>query len=189
MTKVETYTYEEATNLLGRLPKDLNIVHDLGAGKRDSPVSLQVNQIECEHLVSVEAFEPYLQILLATKPKAKIHDVVKAHLVNSNYKVKNSDLVLMIDVIEHLEKSDALELIAYLKGASKSIVIFTPEGDTIGYSNHDMENPLQEHKSMWSGEDFEALGFDVTVYEKFHTHLGNGQVGAIWATWNQVNDG
>jgi len=183
MIRVTDYSYADATELLARLPKDLGTVYDLGAGKRDSPVSLQVAQIECEHLKSVEAFDPYIQILLGIKVKAEVHDVVKAHLTHSNYQVGNCDLVLMIDVIEHLENEEALELIEYLQSVSKNILIFTVEGDTLGYSNHDMDNPLQEHKSVWYAEDFEDLGFEVTVYENFHTHLGNGHVGAIWASW------
>ena len=183
MIRVFDYSYADATELLARLPKDLGTVVDLGAGKRDSPVSLQVAQIPCEHLISIEAFEPYLQILLGIKVAAKSHDVVKAYITHSNYKLRECDLVLMIDVIEHLEKAEALELLDYLKTVAKCIVIFTPSGDTIGYTNNDMGNPLQEHKSMWFAHDFEDLAFEVTVYENFHSHLGNGHVGGMWAKW------
>jgi hypothetical protein len=189
MLRVADYSYADAVELLARIPYSLGTVVDLGAGKRDSPVSLQVAQIVCDHLISVEAFEPYIQILLGIKTKAKVHDVVKAHITHSNYKVKNCDLVLLIDVIEHLEKEEALELLHYLKEVAKSLVIFTVEGDTLGYSNKDMENPLQEHKSIWTAEEFEEMGFEVTVYENFHNHLGNGHVGAIWAVWKSIENG
>jgi len=183
MIRITDYSYADAVELLARLPKDLGLVYDLGAGKRDSPVSLQVAQIGCKHLVSVEAFDPYIQILLGIKTKAETHDVVKAHITNSNYKLRENDLVLMIDVIEHLEEEDALELLDYLKTITKCIIIFTPEGDTLGFSNNDMDNPLQEHKSIWTADEFEELAFEVTVYENFHTHLGNGHVGGMWAKW------
>jgi len=189
MIRVSDYSYADATQLLARLPKDLNVVYDLGAGKRDSPVSLQVAEIECEQLISIEPFDPYIPFLLTTRVAAKHHDVVRANLIKSNYKIKECSLAIMIDVIEHLEKEDALGLLSHLKSVSKNIVIFTVDGDTLGYSNNEMENPLQEHKSIWTAKEFEEMGFEVTVYENFHNHLGNGHVGAIWAVWKSSENG
>lgn len=185
MIRISNYSYADVVELLARLPKDLDTVVDLGAGKRDSPVSLQVAQIPCKHLISVEAFDPYISYLLLSNPIADTHDVVKAHITHSNYKVKECDLVLMIDVIEHLENEEALKLIEHLQSVAKRIVIFTVVGDTVGYSNHDMDNSLQEHKSAWYPENFEDLGFEVTVYEDFHHHLGDGHVDAMWAVWKR----
>lgn len=182
--RIKEYTYEEATDLLGRLNWPLDVVVDLGAGKRDSPISEQVKKIKCNHLISVEAFEPYLEVLLHAEHNALIHDVVKAHIIGSYYKIPSCDLVLMIDVIEHLDKLDALNLIDELKKKTKMIILFTPEGDTIGYSNHDMGNALQEHKSAWLPDELESLGFSVSVYEDFHTHVKDYPVSAMWAVWS-----
>ena len=183
INRVRHYVYADVVDLLGRIPTELDVVYDLGAGKRDNPISLQVREIMCNYLISVEAFEPYIDFLLKSGNKAKSHDVVLAHLTNSNYKVKVCDLVIMLDVIEHLPKDEALELITYLKTKAKTILIFTPEGDTIGYSNGDMGNELQSHLSGWTAEEFELLGFDVVVYEQFHTHVKDYPIGAMWATW------
>jgi len=182
--RIRHYVYADVVDLLGRIPTELDKVYDLGAGKRDNPISIQVRDIKCNHLISVEAFEPYIDILLHAGNSAKTHDVVLAHITNSNYKVKECDLVIMTDVIEHLTKSEALGLISHLKSVAKNIVIFTPEGDTIGYSNNDMGNKLQLHQSAWTTDEFEALGFDVTVYEEFHIHVKDFPVGAMWATWS-----
>ena len=184
MRIVNNWTYAEATELLGRLPKNIDVLADLGAGKRDNAVSSQVSKIVCNHLITVEKFEPYLEILLHCKHTAKTHDVVHADItMKSNYKLPKCDVVLMLDVIEHLIKPDALELLDYLKTITAHIIIFTPVGDTIGYTNNDSGNPLQAHLSAWTPEEFEALGFEVTVYEKFHAHLGN--IGAMWCTWKR----
>lgn len=185
MNVIENYKYEEAVELLSRLPENLGTVYDLGAGKRDSPVSLQIKKLKCGHLISVEPFQPYIEFLLHGGNSADVHDVVSAHLTHSNFKVGACDLVLLIDVIEHLDKKGAIELLAHLQRKAKNIVIFAPEGDTVGYTNSDMGNPLQEHKSAWIGEEFESLGFDVTVYRKFHAHLGD--VSAMWAIWKTPN--
>ena len=187
--KLGQYTFQEATNLLHKIKPNPRKVVDLGAGKRDSPVSEQIKKLRCEHLVSVEAFEAYLPHLLHGGNSAKTHDVVHAHIVHSNYKVPECDVVLMIDVIEHLKKEDALELLEYLKTKANQIVLFTPEGDTIGYSSGDMGNVLQEHLSAWTPESLEALGFEVEVFEDFHTHVKDYPIGVIWAIWNKDVNG
>jgi len=187
INRIRHYVYADVVDLLGRIPKELDRVVDLGAGKRDNPISLQVREIVCNHLISVEAFEPYIDFLLKAGNKAKTHDVVLAHITKSNFKVKECDLVIMLDVIEHLPKSEALELLDFLKTKAKNILIFTPEGDTLGYTNGDMGNKLQEHLSAWEAQEFVDLGFDVTVYEQFHTHVKDYPIGAMWASWTTDN--
>jgi len=180
------YNYDEATDLkswLWDIEED-SVVVDLGAGKRDSPISSQIAGIKCGKLVSVEAFEPYT-LFLHGASSAKKHEVVVQDVLDYKF-TEQVDAVLLIDVIEHLRREDALALIHVMKAYANKIVIFTPEGDTIGYSNHDMGNKLQEHLSAWSAEDFESLGFDVVVYEDFHTHVKEYPIGAIWAVFNKT---
>ena len=186
ITRIGTYTYAEATNLLKWFPDNPTKVVDLGAGKRDSPISEQMKQLECEWLISLEAFDPYLEFLLHGGHKAKLHDVIK-HKIETYRFPKDTDVVVMIDVIEHLTKEDALALLARAMEVDslRSIILFTVVGDTVGYSNHDMGNELQEHKSAWSAEEFEDLGFEVTVYDDFHTHVKDVPVSAMWAIWKK----
>jgi hypothetical protein len=190
MNRITNYTYEEAANLLKYFPEKPMKVVDLGAGKRDSPISEQMKRLDCDWLISLEAFEPYLEFLLHGGHKARLHDVIK-HKIETYRFPRDTDVVVMVDVIEHLEEEEALDLIERAQNTPsvRTIIIFTPEGDTIGYSNHDMGNELQEHKSAWFGYEFEDLGFDVTIYENFHTHVKDRPIGAIWAVWNREKSG
>jgi hypothetical protein len=91
------------------------------------------------------------------------------------------DTVFLLDVIEHLGKETALELLAKtLPLATKQVVIFTPLGfmpqhhsdgkDAWGMSGASM----QEHKSGWEPADF--IGdWDFHICEDFHLtdSLGN----------------
>jgi hypothetical protein len=52
-----------------------------------------------------------------------------------------------------------------------------------------MGNELQEHKSAWHGNELAELGFDVTIYENFHTHVKDHPIGAIWAIWRRESNG
>ena len=61
------------------------------------------------------------------------------------------DVVLLVDVIEHLDKSDGLELLGRIPGR---VVICTPEEF---FSNGPGLPPSEEHRSLWSREDFAGV--------------------------------
>jgi hypothetical protein len=61
--------------------------------------------------------------------------------------LNNYDLYLMIDVIEHMSKEDGHALLNRL---NRPVLISTPWH----YIQGPDENPLQEHVSQWSLEDF-----------------------------------
>lgn len=76
--------------------------------------------------------------------------------------VRKWDCILMTDVIEHFKKEEGLRIIAECKDRLNhrgSLVVVTPakwieQGAYLG-------NELETHKSLWSAEDFEKLGFVV----------------------------
>jgi SAM-dependent methyltransferase len=95
--------------------------------------------------------------------KNKTHDKYKIGNIMSLpnfYKKKSFDACVSIDVIEHFTKKDALRLIKNMENvAVKKIIILTPNGF---YEQHDYDgNPHQEHKSGWSKNDLEKLGYKV----------------------------
>lgn len=61
------------------------------------------------------------------------------------------DVVLLVDVIEHLDKSDGLELLGRIPGR---VVICTPEEF---FSNGPGLPPSEEHRSLWTKPDFESV--------------------------------
>lgn len=61
------------------------------------------------------------------------------------------DVVLLVDVIEHLEKADGLELLSRIPGR---IVISTPVDF---FSNGPGLPPSEEHRSHWTRADFDEL--------------------------------
>jgi hypothetical protein len=183
MKNIYGYTYAQATDLFAYLPVDGNVVMDLGAGIRDNPISKQIAELDVPMLISIENFEPYIEILKKVPVQAQEHLVIQLSVLDAGI-VPNSDVV-MLDVIEHLEKEQALEFIKKVQASARSFTIFTPEGDTVGFSNHHMDNPLQEHLSAWSGEELEELGFEVTVFKGFHHHVKSFPVGGLWATWRR----
>ncbi len=76
------------------------------------------------------------------------------------YRKKSFDAVIAIDVIEHLQKKEAIRLIKSMeKIARKKVILLTPNGfyHQEAYDN----NPYQVHKSGWSLKDLRSLGYHV----------------------------
>lgn len=110
------------------------------------------------------------------------------------------DVITIIDVLEHLDKDEALDLLKRAQGWSKRILAFTPLGfdEQHGVDEYTFARPhlkgkftkeqrelaveLQRHKSGWQASDFEALGFqEIWVDKHYHKH----NEGAIWARWDR----
>ena len=92
-----------------------------------------------------------------------IHDTyIKANAldIDKYFKPKSFDCVLSIDVVEHLEKKQALELIKKMERiAKKCLVIQT----TNGYLKQGPEggNPYQVHKCGFTTDEFRKMGYKV----------------------------
>lgn len=105
---------------------------------------------------------------------------------------KSVDTVIMIDVIEHIDKAEAKKLLKDTeKLARRQIVIFTPLGflpqehpdgkDAWGLDG----GKWQEHKSGWEPDDF-GDDWEIFAAKEFHMadNLGRGHetpFGALWA--------
>lgn len=70
------------------------------------------------------------------------------------------DLVMMGDVIEHMTKDEGLELLDVLLAKCRNVVIATPVDF---FTQEVLENPWEEHKSLWTIEDFAPWTFDYDV--------------------------
>lgn len=75
---------------------------------------------------------------------------------------KRIDTVALIDVIEHLEKPEALRLLRETEALVPRIIVFTP----LGFLPQD-DGPFNTHRSGWMPEDF-GDGWTVTVYPHYH---------------------
>lgn len=68
------------------------------------------------------------------------------------------DTVLMFDVIEHIEKDRALELLSRING---SVCVITP---VEFFEQHVDGVPSEDHVSHWTAKDFKDTGRAVTLY-------------------------
>lgn len=114
---------------------------DIGCGNKE------IHQyISCDNITTLDVFESYNPDVL--------WDLNNLPLP---FKDNQFSTVLAFDVIEHLEKDRGFELLSELKRVcSKQILLLTPlwwdrnKVDLLDYK----DNPYNEHKSLWSKEDF-----------------------------------
>ena len=101
---------------------DCDSVLDLGCGP-SSPVQY------CIHLkrtVGVEVFTDYLELAKINKTHT---EYLSANIFDLNFPENSFDAVVLIEVIEHMEKTDANRALALSeKWAKKKVILTTPNG-------------------------------------------------------------
>ena len=139
-------------NILKKELSNCNSVLDIGCGPNS-----RIQIADVPYSVGVELFEPYIQ---KSKEKGIHNKYINADIRKVDFEPNSFDVVMCIDVLEHLTKEEGEDLIKRMeKWASKKVIIFTPNGHVLQeeYDN----NPLQLHKSGWECHELEELGFKV----------------------------
>lgn len=160
MTKVFEYLYHSRmfSRLFHTLPAvlqaelgDCESVLDLGCGP-NSPVGA------CRWIrrrVGVEAFTPYYEKALRSQTHT---EMINARIEDVEFPDGSFDAVTLIEVIEHMEESEALEVMRRAqRWAKKKLIVtspngFVPQGAIDG-------NELQQHLSGWPLATMRSLGF------------------------------
>jgi hypothetical protein len=186
-------TWLEAAKLfptaIGTL-EQTTVVLDIGCGIQPQRHILPQVHICCE------PFSQYIEVLQERirREKDRTYVVLNATWADALtlFPVKSVDTVFLNDVVEHLEKRDAMALLAATERiARRQIAVFTPLGfmpqqhpdgkDAWGLDG----GSWQEHKSGWQPEDFDA-SWSVFASKVFHLTDSMGKVleepfGALWA--------
>lgn len=145
-------------------------------------LSLKSKFLDAQIRVGVDLYDEYFKHIEADVP----YVVMKydARRLSDIFVPKSFDLVIACDVIEHVEKEEALEMIRQCEQiARKGVILETPHGfipqnlDILGHGAHD----LQTHRCGWEVDELKQLGYEVLVRPytmsnvKRHTELEVGQ--------------
>lgn len=132
-------------------------VLDVGCGT-DSPVGRLTARLG--RTVGVDGHAPSVE---ASRRRGMHSDYLVAGVleIGEHFAERSFDCVVASDLIEHLEKADALRLLGLMERiARKKVIVFTPNGFLLQGEYGD--NPFQRHRSGWGVEEMQALGYRVS---------------------------
>ncbi len=120
----------------------------------------------------VEIWEPYLYQFFLHKKYENIYNIGANEFIPS----KNYDLVILGDVLEHIDKSEAIKLIDALRNYCKYYIISLPldaeTGVGAGTGDVDWGNPFELHRAKWTFDEFINMHFhDELVVKKKYKEL------------------
>ena len=156
----EANTIENIFRPRGLYPRErISTVLNVGCG-----LSLKSQFIEADIRVGLDAHRPYLRKIDAKVPYVCIS--ADALQLERLFLPRSFDLVLLLDIVEHLDKPDALELMRQAEiVARRAVVIETPKGflpqniDILGLGG----DHFQTHRCGFETAELEARGYDVVV--------------------------
>jgi len=155
---IESFLPFSHPNTLWRgLDKRSQSILDIGCGK-GGPME-NINKRGKFYTVGVDAFAPYLK---ECKAKGVHQEYVLCDIKNLPLRNKSFDIVLCIEVIEHLEKEDGRKLLqAMEKIARRQVIISTPVGVWRQKDIDKQLNPYQKHRAVWFPGELRSLGYKV----------------------------
>lgn len=127
-------------------------------------LSLKSKYIPAKIRVGVDIYEKYFKYIESDEPylviKYDVRNLEKIFIPNS------FDLVLALDIIEHLEKKESKKMIKQCeKIAKKAVVLETPNGkveqniDITGHGGH----TFQTHRCGWTPDELKKMGYKTIV--------------------------
>lgn len=131
------------------------------------------SNLKCKLILGCDMWEDYLKVANRYWP------VIKLGMNDLDKFVENSfDIVLCLDVLEHLELQEALNAIEHMKRiARKKVIIYTPSKYITNEEHVENawglgENPYQIHKCFLEPEMLKNLGFEISFPEPDKNTLG-----------------
>lgn len=167
-----SHLFDQATALL----KPVDSILDIGAGIRPQTM------IDCHRNRHI-CVEPHIEYVAYLQEN--LYPVHHLPAVVALPQLGMFDTIFLLDVIEHMEKEEALEVIKLAKyHAKKQVVIFTPigfykqsyqEGDKDAWRMNGTY--WQTHRSGWLPIEFPK--WEIVKDDNFHP-----EGGAFFAIWN-----
>ena len=129
-------------------------VLDVGCGS-----STILRQMGTPNLTGIDGYLPEIE----TARRLKTHDhLVHGDVCNllAHFQPKQFDACVALDLIEHLQKPEGLQLLQNMETiARKKVLIFTPSGFLP--QGHTDAGDLQSHWSGWEPDEMRAAGYEV----------------------------
>jgi 2-polyprenyl-3-methyl-5-hydroxy-6-metoxy-1,4-benzoquinol methylase len=106
-----------------------------------------------QSVIRIDAMEIDEQLLLPHLNHF-YNEVFKGNILEMYEKMNKYDLILMIDVIEHLDKTAALNMLKFFAAKKTKMIIATP---LKFFRQHLYSSEYEEHISHWTENDFKGI--------------------------------
>ena len=154
-------------------------VLNIGVGDMGSGLAVQLPHIRFDRLEMHDVHIPYLENAMYMKWLAR-EMTFEVKDARSEYDWKKWDLVMIFDVLEHLEKEESTRIVKEIQKAGVKLLVFIPLEKHFRPNSFGVES--QDHLSLWTERDFKDLGMKTEVLKDFHRE-GPEVFDALWA-WN-----
>lgn len=137
------------------IPAGSLTILDLGCGF--GAAGNLLNSKKNHQFTGVDIYKPYLDVC---KKEGNYKKLIQADIAKLEMKEKSFDVVLLLQVVEHLDKGVGIKLLKKaIKIAKKCIIISVPNGkcDQEGYNS----NSHNKHISTWNVSALRKMGFKV----------------------------
>lgn len=157
MIKKETYDFPPTYKLIIRrlLPSGKLKILDLGCGFGAAGQVLNYNRVH--EFTGIDIYKPYLKVCRKGKYYKKI---INADITKLKLKKNSFDVILLLQVIEHLDKSIGERLLRQaIKAAKRCVIVSVPNGHC---SQEEYDGNIhQKHLSVWTVPDLKKINFKV----------------------------
>ena len=153
--------------LIKNIVNSVDSVLDVGCGVGDY---LEKFTNSSQRVIAVEPYLPYLDEAKKRAPWAEFKNMDA--LTYFGQTEEKFECILLIDVVEHLEKNQAVQMVREaIKHSKKMVFCQTPFGEC--EQHHDQWNMggdyWQTHKSTWDDSNLDELGFSFyTVWKNWY---------------------
>lgn len=135
------------------IDREAKSILDVGCGKGE-PMRYIGKRMRLVR-IGIDIFRPYLVGCLRMGTHTA---VVQGDVRRLPFQAKSFDVVLGMEVLEHLHQADGTQLLEEMERvARRQVILTTPIGP---HEQHEYDgNPYQQHRHIWSPRALEALGY------------------------------
>ena len=164
----------EAVDLRKRIfPKGMKVLN-VGVGTGDSWIAKQLPHLPFARLDHLDIHEPYI-FKAREIPWAAEEVRFKVGDIRNGVNFDDYDMVFFFDVIEHLEKDEALRVLSHPVKKLMFVPIETePRLNSTGVES-------QDHLSFWTEEELNEMGFKTQRIRNFMKRRDGSLMDSVWA--------
>ncbi|GIW59903.1 MAG: hypothetical protein KatS3mg087_0969 [Patescibacteria group bacterium] len=137
---------------------NITTVLDIGCGE-----GATMSDINYDRQLNVTGIDLYEPSVIVAQKRGSYNKVLVGDIRALPFGSKSFDAVVSSQVVEHLEKEEAQQLISQMETIGSKVIIVATTNGFFPFEPLEGEddNPLQVHKSGWSVKEFQDRGYKV----------------------------